>query len=194
MSLQALLDSGRLKRHKTSAQEISKLFDVVKRDLADAQVKGLSEDRRFTIAYNAALQAGRALLSAEGYRTAGQGDLDISHDTVTLTEGTSMKKIAIESQIQFVMLREGDNFVAYAPALDMATSGKTFEEARKRSKELVEIFIEETLRHGTLDETLESLGWKKLPKSVQGRFPRWAPPQVVGQYSHTMNIPAGAHA
>lgn len=73
MSLQRFLDSGRLKRHKASAQEIIKLFDVVKRDLADAQVKGLSEDRRFTIAYNAALQAGRALLAAEGYRTAGQG-------------------------------------------------------------------------------------------------------------------------
>ena len=73
MSLQEFLDSGRLKRHKATADEIGKLFDVVKRDLADAQVKGLSEDRRFTIAYNAALQAGRALLAAEGYRTAGQG-------------------------------------------------------------------------------------------------------------------------
>ena len=73
MSLEKLLESGRLKRHKASAAEIGKLFDVVKRDLADAQVKGLSEDRRFTIAYNAALQAGRALLAAEGYRTAGQG-------------------------------------------------------------------------------------------------------------------------
>ncbi len=73
MSLQEFLASGRLKRHKASAQDVGKLFDVVKRDLADAQVKGLSEDRRFTIAYNAALQAGRAFLAAEGYRTAGQG-------------------------------------------------------------------------------------------------------------------------
>src|ERR1035438_9964181 len=73
MSLEEFLASGRLKRHKASAQDIGKLFDVVKRDLADAQVKGLSEDRRFTIAYNAALQAGRAYLAAEGYRTAGQG-------------------------------------------------------------------------------------------------------------------------
>lgn len=73
MSLQDLLDSGRLKRHKATAQEIHKLFDVVNRDLADSRVRGLSEDRRFTIAYNAALQAGRAYLAAEGYRTAGQG-------------------------------------------------------------------------------------------------------------------------
>jgi uncharacterized protein (UPF0332 family) len=67
------LDSGRLKPHKASAEEIRKLFKIVKRDLADAKVHGLSEDRRFTIAYNAALQASRAFLAAEGYRTAGQG-------------------------------------------------------------------------------------------------------------------------
>ncbi|HAM35163.1 MAG TPA: hypothetical protein DCP85_04455 [Elusimicrobia bacterium] len=67
------MDSGRLKPHKASAEEIRKLFEIVKRDLADAKVPGLSEDRRFTIAYNAALQAGRAFLAAEGYRTAGQG-------------------------------------------------------------------------------------------------------------------------
>ena len=73
MSLQEFLDAGRLKPHKATAEEIGKLFDVVKRDLADAHVKGLSEDRRLTIAYNAALQAGRAYLAAEGYRTAGQG-------------------------------------------------------------------------------------------------------------------------
>lgn len=73
MSLEQLLASGRLKRHKATAGELKSLFEVVKRDMADAQVRGLSEDRRFTIAYNAALQAGRAFLAAEGYRTAGQG-------------------------------------------------------------------------------------------------------------------------
>jgi hypothetical protein len=56
MSLQEFLDSGRLKPHKATAEEIGKLFDVVKRDLADTHVKGLSKDRRLTIAYNAAGQ------------------------------------------------------------------------------------------------------------------------------------------
>lgn len=72
-NLEELLASGRLRRHKASPKEINASFAVVKRDLADAKVAGLSDDRRFTIAYNAALQAGRALLAAEGYRTAGQG-------------------------------------------------------------------------------------------------------------------------
>ncbi|MDE1976137.1 MAG: hypothetical protein KGI84_02620 [Elusimicrobia bacterium] len=73
MSLREFLSAGRLKRHKASAGEIRGLFAVVKRDLADARVRGLSGDRRFATAYNAALQAGRACLAAEGYRTSGQG-------------------------------------------------------------------------------------------------------------------------
>ena len=49
-TLEELLASGRLKRHKASSKEIHALFKVVKRDLADAGVPDLSEDRRFTIA------------------------------------------------------------------------------------------------------------------------------------------------
>ena len=72
-TLEELLASGRLKRHKASSKELHSLFEIIKRDLADAKITAISDDRRFTIAYNAALQAGRALLAAEGYRTAGQG-------------------------------------------------------------------------------------------------------------------------
>ena len=71
-TLSELLTLGRLKPHKAAAQEIRKLFAVVERDLADAQITRVSLDRRFITAYNAALQAGRAILAAEGYRTSGQ--------------------------------------------------------------------------------------------------------------------------
>ena len=71
-NLKELLAQGRLKQHKAAAQEIGKLFAVIERDIKDAKVENVSLDRRFTIAYNAALQAGRALLAAEGYRTSGQ--------------------------------------------------------------------------------------------------------------------------
>lgn len=73
MSLKKLLAAGRLKPHKSGPEELKKLFAVVDRDMKDARVAGLSADRRFTIAYNAVLQAGRALLAAKGYRTSGQG-------------------------------------------------------------------------------------------------------------------------
>lgn len=47
------------------------MSSVVDRDLADARAAGVSDDRRFAIAYNAALQAATIALRAEGYRTAG---------------------------------------------------------------------------------------------------------------------------
>ncbi len=58
------------KPHKTSRQEIANLFAVVRCDLDDAQVGGISPDWRFGIAYNAALKLCTILLYAEGYRPA----------------------------------------------------------------------------------------------------------------------------
>jgi len=49
-------------------EEIQNLLRIVKRDLKDSQSKDLSNDWRFAIAYNAALQAATAALPAAGYR------------------------------------------------------------------------------------------------------------------------------
>lgn len=43
------------------------------------------------------------------------------------------------------VLKEGKRFVAYAPALDLSTSGKTYEEAKERFEEAVTLFFEETV-------------------------------------------------
>lgn len=70
MSLQQWLDNGWLVRHTTSAGEIQDLFALADRDLADCQSAGLSDDWRFGIAYNAALQLATAALYASGYKPA----------------------------------------------------------------------------------------------------------------------------
>jgi hypothetical protein len=70
MTLQNWLLNKWLTPHKTSPQEISDLFAVVDRDLADCQSPGLSPDGKLNIAYNAALQAATAALVAAGYRAA----------------------------------------------------------------------------------------------------------------------------
>jgi hypothetical protein len=56
--------------HQTSKQELDELRAVVQRDLADAALPALSEDRRFATAYNAALQAARMATACAGYRVA----------------------------------------------------------------------------------------------------------------------------
>ncbi|MFH1016807.1 MAG: hypothetical protein V1798_01335 [Pseudomonadota bacterium] len=68
MSLNDWLKSGWLKEHKTSKQEITDLFHVADRDLADCETSGLSSDWKLNIAYNAALQLATAALAASGYR------------------------------------------------------------------------------------------------------------------------------
>lgn len=69
MSLSDWLKHGWLRPHKSSAQEIGDLFAVVNRDLRDCAAKGLSDDWRFGIAYNDALQAAHAALAAAGFET-----------------------------------------------------------------------------------------------------------------------------
>jgi len=68
MTLKQWADNGWLKPHKTNRQEVGNLLVIVRRDLADAQVGGISPDWRFGIAYNAALKLCTILLYAEGYR------------------------------------------------------------------------------------------------------------------------------
>lgn len=73
MNLRQLLNQGRLKEHKTSKEEITNLLKLVKRDIQDAKVKGLSLDRKFATAYNAVLQSATILLYCKGYKPYGIG-------------------------------------------------------------------------------------------------------------------------
>ncbi len=68
MTLQSWLLNNWLIPHKTIPNEVSNLFALIERDLADCQAAGLSADWRLNIAYNAALQAAIIALAASGYR------------------------------------------------------------------------------------------------------------------------------
>ncbi len=68
MNWQQWLKRGDLKPHQTSRQEIAGMRQLIARDLADASIAALSEDRRFATAYNAALQSAAMVLACAGYR------------------------------------------------------------------------------------------------------------------------------
>ena len=68
MSLSDWVKNGWLVVHKTSPQEIKDLLGVTERDLRDCATRGLSDDWRLAIAYNAALQCATAALAASGFR------------------------------------------------------------------------------------------------------------------------------
>lgn len=68
---------------------------LVARDLADAQVAGLSADRRFATAYNAALQTANMAIACAGYRvTAKTGHHRVTVDAITLAVGTAASSYA----------------------------------------------------------------------------------------------------
>jgi hypothetical protein len=73
MNLHSLLAERRLRPHKTTKQEIENLLGVAERDLIDAAVPGLSTDRSFLIAYEAALALATIPLYCAGYETYGKG-------------------------------------------------------------------------------------------------------------------------
>jgi CCR4-NOT transcriptional regulation complex NOT5 subunit len=63
---------------------------LVARDLADAQVQGLSADRRFATAYNAALQSANMAIASAGYRvTAKTGHHKVTVDAIVLALGAA---------------------------------------------------------------------------------------------------------
>ena len=73
MTWQDLLNSQRVRPHKTSSRELYDLRAVVERDLADSQIPELSDNRRFATAYNAVLQLSKIVIACEGYRVVGLG-------------------------------------------------------------------------------------------------------------------------
>ncbi|MCM8776510.1 MAG: SAV_6107 family HEPN domain-containing protein [Candidatus Omnitrophica bacterium] len=73
MSLRKLFEQNSLQHHTTSRKEIGNLMQLVRRDLNDAKLKGLSSDRRFATAYNAVLQSATILLYCKGYKPKGPG-------------------------------------------------------------------------------------------------------------------------
>jgi len=73
MNLESLQAQDRLRPHKTSQEEILQMLRIAERDLEDATVTGLSSDRRFLIAYDAALTLATIPLYCSGYETHGAG-------------------------------------------------------------------------------------------------------------------------
>jgi uncharacterized protein (UPF0332 family) len=70
MSWKKLLQDNKVHQHATSRQELAEIRRLVARDVADASIPALSEDRRFATAYNAALQTAKMAIACAGYRIA----------------------------------------------------------------------------------------------------------------------------
>ncbi len=59
---------GQLKSHETGREEIKRLLEAARRNLADAEVDLISAETRFDSAYNAVMQLALAAIMANGFR------------------------------------------------------------------------------------------------------------------------------
>lgn len=90
MTWTKLLARKDVQKHRTSKNELDSMRALVARDLADASVEGLSADRSFATAYNAALQAAHMAIACAGYRvTSRTGHHRISFESIRLVLGRS---------------------------------------------------------------------------------------------------------
>ena len=92
-----------------------------------------------------------------------------------------MKKRMLEFNLPVSILREGKKYIAYTPALDLSTSGKSFDEAKTRFTEIVNIFFDEIFSKNTAEEVLTDLGWQKIHE-------KWNPPVVVSNESQVVTL------
>lgn len=95
MTWTRLLANRDVQKHQTSKNELDNMRALIARDLADAALKGLSADRRFATAYNAALQAANMAIACAGYRvSSATGHHRISLESVRLAISPTVGKYA----------------------------------------------------------------------------------------------------
>lgn len=95
-----------------------------------------------------------------------------------------MKRFAqVKLNVEFI--KQENRYVAYSPALDLSTSGKSLAEVKRRFAEATGLFMEELNKSGTTEEVFKELGWKITRNEV-------TPPKVVNQEMMDLRVPVGA--
>ncbi len=90
-----------------------------------------------------------------------------------------MKKIYFSIPVS--IFKEGKNFVAYSPVLDLSTYSSSLDGAQKMFEEATEAFFEELDHKGTMNEVLTSLGWEKSNSN-------WLPPAEVSHRTKKFSL------
>lgn len=93
-----------------------------------------------------------------------------------------MLKNKLSFNLPVMITKQGKRFVAYTPALDISTSGKSEKDVKARFAELANLFLEEILEAKTADDVLSELGWTKVQKN-------WTPPKVISSGMVGLNVP-----
>jgi uncharacterized protein (UPF0332 family) len=143
MSYRELEAKGLIKPFKAKGQQIKKQMELAGRDLKTANaILGVNNDWTYNIAYNAILQAVRALMYVEGFRPVGEGQ----HKTAILFAELALGEKFEDGVHFFDKMRTKRNQAVYD------TAGIVSEEEAKQSLLFVKKFV------GRIQEVLKDRG------------------------------------
>ena len=137
MAYEQLLQQGRIKPYRARLEEIRRLLKIASRDLGTAE-RTLANDAdwAFTIAYNAVLQALRAIMLAKGFRPRGAEQ----HGTVVQFASEALGKPFADQVSMFDRMRRKRHRVVYESA------GLVSQQEAEQGLAFAKKFVEETRR------------------------------------------------
>src|SRR6266478_526584 len=130
MTLQNWLQIGQLINHQATVAEVRNLLGVVDRELSDAAVTGVSDDGRFTHAYDAALLLCKLALHVSGFevqkRAPGHHALWINSLELTLggTHKETLIHISKSSKLRHISLYDHAGVVQKEDADDLLDAAR----------------------------------------------------------------------
>ncbi len=77
--------------------------------------------------------------------------------------------------IRAELFKEGRQYVALCPELNVSSFGDSLEDARHSLREAVSVFLEECARLGSLQHVLEEAGFSHTKTAI----PQWLSPQPL---------------
>ncbi|MCF8449253.1 MAG: hypothetical protein K9G49_05215 [Taibaiella sp.] len=73
----------------------------------------------------------------------------------------------VSSVVTVMLYMQGDYIMAYCPALELSSYGRTEKEATASFNEALEIFLDYCAENGTLEQNLVACGWNLRQGYVQ---------------------------
>lgn len=110
-----------------------------------------------------------------------------------MTNRIRKSKDSIKLQIDVLIIKEEDYIVAYCPALELSSYGKSQSEAKVAFATEIKIFIEETSKNGNLEKYLLKQGWtlQQIPEFdyQPPRIPLSITNKAINVISHNVALP-----
>lgn len=84
----------------------------------------------------------------------------------------------VEADLRVSVKREDGCIIVYCPELELSSYGETIEDAMKNFTEVLEIFFEDIIKRGTIEDVLRECGWHKVSSKP---IPHWVPPAFIAE-------------